>query len=90
MGKDLKEYMNDFVKKMKDAYEYIYHNYNYKQVLLIILVFFTIWLVEKINYFNAMSFGPVGPPIPMTGPAVTQSVPSKIMPKGKKRSTKRK
>ena len=97
MVEELKGFIIYIINKLKHAYEYIYNNYNYKQLLLILLVFFTVWLVEKINYLNAMTFGTIAPPIPMAS-VVSQSIPPKAKTKpnhttianGKKKSAKRK
>ena len=48
----IREYIINLFEYIKNTYNFIYNNYNYKQIFLIILVFITIYVVEKISIYN--------------------------------------
>ena len=47
------KYINNLIEYIKKTYNFIYNNYNYKQILLILSVFITIYIVELLNQHNA-------------------------------------
>jgi hypothetical protein len=49
----LTTYINNLVEYIKKTYTFIYNNYNYKQIFLLFLVFFTIFFVEMITRINS-------------------------------------
>ena len=59
-------FIHEYIEYIKKIYLHIYNNYNYKQVFLFILVFITIYIVEKLSRFNALlqSTLPVIPGLP--------------------------
>jgi hypothetical protein len=60
--------INEYIEYIKKIYLHIYNNYSYKQVFLFLLVFITIYIVEKLSRFNALlqSTLPVIPGLPST------------------------
>jgi len=58
--------INEYIEYIKKIYLHIYNNYSYKQVFLFLLVFITVYIVEKLSRFNALlqSTLPVIPGIP--------------------------
>jgi len=68
----LTTYINDLVEYIKKMYSFIYNNYNYKQIFLLFLVFFTIYFVEVITRINA-EFG-----MTMMPPGLPQVIPPGI------------
>ncbi len=63
------EYINNLIDNIKKTYNFIYENYNYKQIILIFAVFVTIYIVELLNSHNAnilpllpIPTSPTGPP----------------------------
>ena len=66
--------IQEYIEYIKKIYLHIYNNYNYKQVFLFLLVFITIYVVEKLSSFNALlqSKLPVIPGLP-----TTQKTPAK-------------
>ena len=63
------EYINNLIDNIKKTYNFIYENYNYKQIILIFAVFVTIYIVELLNSHNAnilpllpIPTSPIGPP----------------------------
>ena len=68
------KFIQQYIEYIKKIYLHIYNNYNYKQVFLFLLVFITIYVVEKLSSFNALlqSKLPVIPGLP-----TTQKTPAK-------------
>ena len=66
--------IQEYIEYIKKIYLHIYNNYNYKQVFLFLLVFITIYVVEKLYSFNALLLSklPVIPGLP-----TTQKTPAK-------------
>jgi len=67
------KYINDLIEYIKNTYNFIYNNYNYKQILLILSVFITIYIVEMLNRHNAniLQLLPVPPGMP---PGIPQGI----------------
>ena len=79
--------IQEYIEYIKKIYLHIYNNYNYKQVFLLLLVFITIYVVEKLSRFNALlqSTLPVIPGLPSTQQTPGTKVKTlKIKPKTKK------
>ena len=86
----INELINRYVEYIKKTYLYIYNNYNYKQILLFLLVFITIYVVEKLTRFNALIHGaiPVIPGLPssvLPGANTKQQMSSKTKTKKSKK-----
>jgi hypothetical protein len=67
--------INRYVEYIKKIYLHIYDNYNYKQLFLFLLVFLTIYVVEKLTRFNALMHGaiPVIPGLPGSAALATSN-----------------
>lgn len=61
-------FIHEYIEYIKKICSHIYNNYSYKQVFLFLLVFITIYVVEKLSRFNALlqSTLPVIPGLPYT------------------------
>ena len=68
--------IESIIEYIKKTYNYIYNNYNYKQIFLLFLVFFTIYLVESITKYNYGVSMPMIPGIPMLP---QQSTPTPVI-----------
>ena len=91
------QYINNLIEYIKKTYFFIYNNYNYKQIVLILAVFVTIYIVELLNTHNTiiLQFLPMPPGLPpgvqsnnMVSPALLSSKATKSSLK-KNKSNKR-
>lgn len=49
----LTDVLYEYVEYIKNMFLHVYNNYNYKQIFLFLLVFLTIYVVEKISRLNS-------------------------------------
>jgi len=75
--------INNLSEYIQKTSVYVYNNINFKQILLILLVFFSIYLVEHINSLN-IHFGLIPAPPGSIQLANQMKIPTK------KKSTKNK
>ena len=81
------------IEYIKSTYQFIYNNYNYKQIFLVLLVFFTIYLVEFMTKFNYGTIMPIMPGMPTIQPPqsnIKEKLSKKIKPKSVKNINKSK
>ena len=74
------KFIQQYIEYIKKIYLHIYNNYNYKQVFLFLLVFITIYVVEKLSRFNTLLQSTL-PVIPPGLPSMQQTQTTKV--KGK-------
>jgi hypothetical protein len=81
----ISRYLAGYLEYIKKTYLYIYNNYNYKQFFLFVLVFVTIYAVEKLTRFNTLMHGaiPVIPGLPGSS-LTTPNAKQQTKPKSKK------
>lgn len=84
-------FIQEYIEYIKKIYLHIYNNYNYKQVFLFLLVFITIYVVEKLSRFNTLlqSTLPVIPGLPSMQQTQTTKVKGKNTLKIKTKKSKK-
>jgi hypothetical protein len=76
MFETLMNNVSNFFEYAKKSGSYIYNNYNYKQIILIFLVFLSVYLVEYINGLN-INFGLINIPQQVVQNPKKPTIPSK-------------